>query len=102
MANHEYRIQRGRILKIADKVFIRGESGHGGVSNEAIALTLNDMRLPASSGVLRGHCEYLRMRGYVEIEEIDPKFGGGYIVKLTDKGVDLLEGNIPDDPGVEV
>lgn len=97
MPNHDYRIQRGRVLKIADKAF-----GRGGVSNEVIALTLSDMRLSSSSGVLRGHCEYLRDKEYIEIEEIDPKHGGGYIVNLTAKGVDLIEGNIPSDPGVEV
>lgn len=95
--NHNYRVQRGRVLKIADKAY-----GRGGVSNEVIALTLSDMYLSSSSGVLRGHCEYLRDKGYVEIEEIKDDLGGGYIVNLTAKGVDLLEGNIPADPGVEV
>lgn len=99
-ANHNYRVQRGRVLKIADKTY--GTHRRGGVSNEVIALTLNDMHLPASSGVLRGHCEYLMDKGYVEIEEIKDDLGGGYIVTLTAKGVDLLEGNIPADPGVEV
>lgn len=92
--NHEYRLHRGRLLKILYKAF------PDGVNDDLIRLTLSQMGLHVTSGVLRGHCDYLKGKGYVEIEDIHGKID--YLVKLTPKGIDLLESNIAADPGIEV
>lgn len=98
MARHDYRVQRGRILKVLYKPY------PDGVSDRIISLSLNDIRLPASSGILRGHCNYLADRGLVRIEEIkDPDEGSRieFIARLTAAGVDFVEKDSSDD-GIEL
>ena len=92
--NHDYRIQRGRLLKILDKNF----PNH--VHRDTVSLTLQEMHFYIPAGVLKGHCEYLREGGYVEIDGEDSILN--YTVKITKKGIDLLEENIPADPGVQI
>lgn len=91
--NHEYRLQRGRILKILYKAF------PDGVNGGLLRLTLLQMAFYISTGILRGHCDYLAGKGYVEIHNTPGE--EDYIVKLTPKGIDLLESNIEPDPGIE-
>ncbi len=89
---------RGRILKIIHINYPRE------VSDRVIALTLNDIRMVVSSGVLAGHFSYLEEKGYVELEEMHSQPLGltMTMVRLTAKGKDLLEGNIDSDPGVRI
>lgn len=91
MANHEYRIQRGRILKILYKAY------PGDASDRVISLTLNDIHLSASSGVLKGHISYLADRGLISSEDVtNPDLGIDFIAKLTAKGVDFVEKDVSD------
>lgn len=92
--NHAYKVQRGRILKILDKAF------PDEVASSVMALTLQEMHLAATIGQIRGHCEYLAGKGYVEIKHEDVK--SDFTVTITPKGIDLLEENIPADPGIWV
>lgn len=49
---------------------------------------------------IAAHLDYLADRGYILVKDTGDKFGAPiYYVKLTSKGVDLLEGTIGD-PGV--
>lgn len=97
MANHEYRVQRGRILKI----LYRGYDQALHIGN--IALALGDMRLSASSGVLRAHIQYLEERGMVTAEQVKSEYFSGedLNVKLTWRGVDFVEKDASDD-GIEL
>lgn len=91
MSRHEYRVQRGRILKILYKAY-RGE-----VSDRVISLTLDDIRLSAPTGTLRGHCEYLKDKGLIAIEEVnDPDGEINFYAKLTHVGVDFVEADKSD------
>lgn len=92
--NHEYRIQRGRILKILYTAF------PDGVHKDTIILTLIDMSFHVTDGTLRGHCDYLAGKGYVEIHS--DRHSPDYTAIITPKGIDLLEENIPADPGVQI
>ena len=47
---------------------------------------------------VKGHVTYLEDGGCVETAETDE----GFLVRLNKKGVDLYEGNIDPDPGIEV
>lgn len=96
MQRNEAREIRGRILKILEINYPEG------VSDRLVNLTLNDISLSVSPGVLAGYLEYLAEKGYVTNHEIDSKDLGMTlrVAKLTAKGKDLLEGSIEDDPGV--
>lgn len=93
---HEAREIRGRILKILDFSYPEG------VALTVIGLTLGDMEYQVTPAVVAGYIDYLEEKGYVETHEIRlPDVGiSRRIAKLTAKGKDLLEGNIPPDPGV--
>lgn len=91
--NHAYRVQRGRILKILYKAYPEG------VHKEDISLTLQDMQFYITDGILRGHCDYLAGKDYIEIIEGD---GLDYVALITPKGIDLLEESIDADPGIEL
>ena len=50
-----------------------------------------------------GHLTYLQSKGYVEIEERqNPLSNSAKVImaKITPKGVDLIEGNIGQEPGI--
>jgi len=71
-----------------------------GCSEELIDKGVNDNQFAASPAILAGHIEYLKEKGYVRVEKIS---GGGLrrtVVFITPQGIDLLEGNIPEDPGI--
>jgi hypothetical protein len=74
----------------------------GPATLEILEITLNDLSCSTSPALLRGYVEYLAEKGYVKVwEENDDVLGvTRTMVKLTAAGVDLLEGNIPADPGV--
>ena len=90
--NHEYRVQRGLILRIADKAYSRAVAG------KTISTTLHGMGHNILSGVLRSHCSYLEDKEYITVVKKDDD----YFVKLTWQGVDFLEGTPATDPGVEL
>lgn len=94
--NAESREIRGRILKILEVDYPNE------ISDRLIALTLNDISYNVSPALLQGYINYLEEKGYVEARPLEaPELGMSLMVaKLTAKGKDLLEGNIPPDPGV--
>ncbi|GBF34130.1 hypothetical protein DCCM_3242 [Desulfocucumis palustris] len=73
-----------------------------GCSEQLIQTTAEQNQFDVSTGLIAGHIEYLEEKGYVRVDEI--KNNRLKIVRkmvyITAKGIDLLEGNIPEDPGV--
>lgn len=96
MKRHEAREIRGRILKILDFSYPEG------VAVTVIGLTLGDMEYQVTPAVLKAYIDYLEEKGYIETHEVrlDDVGISRRIARLTAKGKDLLEGNIPADPGV--
>jgi len=89
------RIIRGEILKILKISF------PDGVSNKLLRSTLGRMEFEESRGILRGHCQYLKAKGYLALRDVN--MGSvSYICTITPKGIDLLEQTIDSDPGVEI
>jgi SOS-response transcriptional repressor LexA len=81
----------------------------GRVTNQTILVRQISNALQADgliiSPEISQHIEYLREKGYIEICNAKTKtynvFRDDGAIRLTAKGVDLLEGTI-DDPGVDV
>jgi len=49
-----------------------------------------------------GHLRYLAEKGYIEYKEVGESGLSRHVAKLTFKGVDLVEGNLDEDPGIIV
>lgn len=94
----EAREIRGRILKILDLDYPHE------VSDRIISLTLNDINYNVNPAILAGYLAYLEDKGYVECRKVESRDLQVTLtlVKLTPKGKDLREGNIPPDPGVSI
>ncbi|MBB6673004.1 hypothetical protein [Cohnella nanjingensis] len=74
----------------------------GTASDRLISLTLNDSHLESALPQIRGHLHYLEEKGYVKTEEGNELGMQRTMATLTAKGIDLLDGNIPDEPGIMV
>ncbi len=73
-----------------------------GCSEQLVQITVSENDFAASPALLAGHFEYLEEKGYVRVEEArNDKLGiSRRMIYITAKGIDLLEGNIPPDPGI--
>lgn len=95
MARHEYRITRGEILRMLYRMY------PDAVGDNVIHRTF----VWVTPGVLDGHVAYLVDSGYAARADIDhEKFEfstANYVVKVTPKGIDLIEKNIDPDPGIQ-
>ena len=97
MANkrEEYRIQRGELLRMLYRMY------PDAVGDNVIKSTF----IWITPGVIEGHVAYLIEDGYVSKEPIDHKkyefSTADYLLKITPKGIDLLEGNVDADPGIQ-
>lgn len=96
LKNYEARIVRGHIMKILKVAY------PGPASVELIEVTMNDRSIPVSPSLVRGYLEYLTEKGYIKAwDEKDPILEiERTLVKLTAKGIDLMENTISSDPGV--
>ena len=85
------------ILTIAEKNYPRE------VAERLIGLALADVGYSASAGELGTHLAYLEEKGYIARSKAGGRELGGtqVLVRLTARGKDLLEHNIPDDPGID-
>ncbi len=95
----EARIARGHIIKILKIAY------PGPASLELLELTLNDRQCLSSISIIKGYVQYLADKEYVETHEEGRSLGlesDRVMVRLTPKGVDLIEGIIPPDPGVKL
>ena len=89
---------RGRILRILEINYPFKAGDH------LIADILQDAQYSIAPQLVAGHLTYLEEKGYIETETVEAKELGmtRVLAKLTPKGVDLLDGNIPADPGVRL
>jgi len=73
-----------------------------GASQELLELTLDTIGLMVSDSELEVQLGYLKEKGYVTTEKVTDRHTkiSRKIAKLTAKGIDLIEGNIPADPGI--
>ncbi len=98
MANYKNREIRGMILKII----------HSNYPDQAgdtlIKEILEDSGFSVSDQEIKAHIDYLANGGYIEASCINNKGLGinRTVCKLTPKGINLIEGNIEEDPGIEV
>lgn len=90
----EYRIGRGEILRMLYRSY------PDTIGDNVIKATF----VWRTHGELDGHVAYLVDSGYAIREEVDHdkyQFSTAeYVVKITPKGIDVLEGNIDPDPGI--
>ena len=73
-----------------------------GASFRTIEETLADVGFHLSPAEVKAHLQYLHHKGYLHLEEVEKHGVKRRINYITPKGVDLLEGNIPSDPGVMI
>lgn len=96
MAKHEYRIARGEILRMLYRQY------PGMVGDNLLRATFVWM----TPGVIDGHTAYLVDQHYATREEVDRrKFEMStavYLLRIAPKGIQLLEGEIDADPGIEL
>jgi DNA-binding PadR family transcriptional regulator len=71
-------------------------------SLEVISLTIQENQFSISPAQIKGYIEYLEEKGYVRAAEKTSEVLGitRTVVTITAKGIDLMEGNIPPDPGI--
>lgn len=93
--NHEYRMQRGRILKILYRLYDQS------MSAENMSLALHHIGIPAPIGVIKAHLTYLVDRGYLRKEETRSGIGDCVKWALTPAGVDFVEKDLSDG-GIEL
>lgn len=95
MAKHDYRIQRGEILRMLYRMYPDAVGDN----------VLHSTFIWITPSVIKGHVAYLVEDGYATMEKIDHKkyqfSTAEYILKITPKGIDLLESNIDADPGIQ-
>jgi len=95
MPKHDYRIARGEILRMLYRMY------PDAVGDNVIESTF----IWITPGVIKGHVQFLIDSGYATREEVDhEKYAfstANYILKIVPKGIDLLEGNIEKDPGIQ-
>jgi len=94
MTKHDYRIQRGEILRMLYRMY------PDPVGDNLLKMTFVWVTPPT----LNGHAAYLVESGYATREDVDHdqyEFStADYLLKITPKGIDLLEGTIEADPGI--
>ena len=93
---HEDKEVRGRVLKALDFEFPRA------MSFQMISYALQSARYHCSQGQVEAHLAYLEQKGYVKLENVGLKDLNLQrdMAVLTVQGKDLVEGNVPNDPGV--
>lgn len=74
------------------------------VGDQLLTDILQDAQYQISPQIVEGHLVYLEGKEYIEVVKVEVKGLGlvRHLAKLTPKGVDLLDGNIPADPGVRL
>lgn len=97
VSKFEHREVRGWILKI---LYTNLPEWTG---DNLIAQMLETGEYKLSALQVQGHFRYLQDKGYIETKEVSVEELGlsRLVAKLTSKGVDFVEGNLGEDPGVD-
>lgn len=96
MEGYTSRAVRGRIMKILKLNYPHQAGDH------LIAEILTDAQYACSPSAVQTHLTYLEEKGYIETQETESLGVSRILAKLKPAGVDLLEGNIPPDVGVDL
>ena len=96
MEGHTSREIRGRIMKIL-KLNYPQQTG-----DKLIAEILLDAQYSTTPAAVETQLIYLREKGYIALEEAECLGVSRKLAKLLPKGIDLIEGNIPQDVGVDL
>ena len=96
LEGHNSRHVRGRIMKIL-KLNYPQQTG-----DRLISDILIDAQYTITPAEVETHLIYLREKGYIAIEEAECLGVSRKLAKLLPKGIDLIEGNIPPDVGVDL
>lgn len=92
----EAKVVRGEIIKILKRNYPY-QTG-----DKLISDILLDLQYSVSPAVVSGYLTYMEEKGYVSVEKVKAYGVERVLAKLTPKGIDLMEGNIPADPGVKI
>jgi|GEM_PF-361737 len=92
----EKKILRGDILKALEVT--KGQWVGALTLDQMLTSAGHDVRIPD----IRLQCQYLAEKGYVEMKDTARKSMGLtiFMVRNTVKAQDLIEGSVPDDPGI--
>ena len=96
LEGHTSREIRGRIMKIL-RLNYPQQTG-----DKLIAEILLDAQYSTTPAAVETHLVYLREKGYIALEEAECFGVSRKLAKLLPKGIDLIEGNIPPDVGVNL
>ena len=96
LEGHTSREIRGRIMKIL-RLNYPQQTG-----DKLIAEILLDAQYSTTPAAVETHLVYLREKGYIALEEAECFGVSRKLAKLLPKGIDLIEGNIPPDVGVDL
>lgn len=94
MNPNELREIRGFILGL-----LNIQPDHG-LSTKVIELSLDQSRFCISPGLVRSEINYLKEKEYVRVEDVSSRGISRTLVYITTKGIDLLQGSGPADPGI--
>ncbi|MFT9496363.1 hypothetical protein [Anaerosolibacter sp.] len=96
--NNEIKKQRGWVMRILDRIY------PDGLDQNTIKKQLIDLQFTPSEFDIRGIIAYLedKENGYIKSQKVGSHGFERTIIMLTAKGKDLLEGNEPPDPGVDI
>jgi len=92
----ENREVRGWILRICER------AQPYGASFRVIETTLLEAGFHLSPSEVKSHLLYLERKGYIHREEFEKNRVKRRVNFITPLGIDLTEGNIPEDPGVMI
>lgn len=71
-----------------------------GCSDELLLKMLVENQFDVSPALVLGHLQYLEEKGYLRVEEIRTRHYFRRVAYITPKGIDLIDGNIPEEPGI--
>jgi len=96
--NYKNKELRGMVLKVIHKSY------PDKVGDYVICEVLEDAGYNINPPELKSHLDYLEGNGYIETSIIENRDLNitRIVAKMTPQGINLMEGNIPDDPGIEV
>lgn len=100
-----HRVERGLVLRIlkahADRRRDRGDHISTYCAEDYLQQVAANQGYPMLIEKLRGHLYYLRDKQLVKFHEVkDGHRIAGLMWRITAGGVDLIEGNVPADPGI--
>lgn len=95
MSDHLNQLMRGEILRALAIQLPYA------MSEMVLASHLERLGLAVTNLELAAHMLYLRQKGYISSEHVADRAIERWMHRLMPMGTDLIEGNIPADPGIK-